>query len=496
MKSIFSLVEKRAWLGWLLFFSVLVGVFILGLLAASIMERRSEGLIAYTPATDLSEWEPRSERWGQHFPREYESYLKTQEMDFTSKYNGNTLVDMLEEDPRLVVLWAGYGFAKDYNQGRGHYYAVEDLRNTLRTGAPLAPDQGPMPNTCWVCKSPDVPRVMHEIGVEEFYKGKWASRGGEIVNYIGCADCHDPKSMDLRISRPALKEAFKRRGQDISKATHQEKRSLVCAQCHVEYYFKGPGKYLTFPWDKGFSAEDMEVYYDSIEFSDWTHSLSKAPMLKAQHPGWELFQAGIHAQRGLACADCHMPYQNEGGVKYTNHHMVSPLKYIDTTCQVCHRESEEELRRNVYERQEKNFEIRNQVEDSLVRAHIEAKTAWEAGAKEADMQPVLKLIRHAQWRWDYAVASHGGSFHAPLEAARLLASALNKAQEARLKLSTIFARLGQATPIALPDISSKAAAQKYIGLDAQKLKQEKRRFLDEIVPKWDEQARRREESWG
>jgi len=125
----------------------------------------------------------------------------------------------------------------------------------------------------------------------------------------------------LKISRPALVEAFERQGKKMEDFSRQEMRSLVCAQCHVEYYFKKESNYLTFPWDKGFSADDMEKYYDEIEFTDWTHKLSKAPMLKAQHPDYELFMTGIHAIRGVSCSDCHMPYKSEGGVKYTDHHI-------------------------------------------------------------------------------------------------------------------------------------------------------------------------------
>jgi hypothetical protein len=100
-------------------------------------------------------------------------------------------------------------------------------------------------------------------------------------------------------------------------------------------------------------AENMEAYFDSIQFSDWTHALSRAPMLKAQHPDYELYMTGIHAERGVSCADCHMPYKREGGLKFTNHHLQSPLNNISGSCQVCHRESEETLRQNVYDRQDK-----------------------------------------------------------------------------------------------------------------------------------------------
>ena len=344
--------------------------------------------------------------------------------------------------------------------------------------------EGHMPNTCWTCKSPDVPRVMHKSGIAEFYKGKWASKGSEIVNPIGCADCHDAKTMDLHISRPALVEAFQRQSLDINKSSHQEMRSLVCAQCHVEYYFKGDDKYLVFPWDQSTSVDSIEAYYDKIQFSDWTHSLSRTPMLKAQHPDYELFKTSIHYQRGLGCADCHMPYRSSGGVKFTDHHIQSPLNMIANTCQVCHRESEETLRNNVYDRQKKVNENRLNAEAVLCKAHLEAKAAWDAGATEAEMKPVLLLIRHAQWRWDFTAASHGASFHAPIEVLRILGTSIEKSQEARVMLVRILASHGVNKPIDMPDISTKAKAQKYIGLDMEKLYKEKQEFLEKVVPEW------------
>ena len=150
--------------------------------------------------------------------------------------------------------------------------------------------------------------------------------------------------MNLRVSRPALIEAFKRQGKDVNNATQQEMRSLVCAQCHEEYYFKKGTNYLTFPFDKGQTVEAIEQYYDEQGFTDYVHKLSKAPILKAQHPGWSMFLQGPHGQHGVACADCHMPYKAEGGIKYSDHQIMSPLAKISSTCQTCHRESEENLR--------------------------------------------------------------------------------------------------------------------------------------------------------
>ena len=464
--------KLKSWQGWLLFGGTMAVVFVLGVLAASINERRAEiASVMNNKKVEITVIESVNEKLAPNYPREYETWTQTMDTSFQSKYNGNQMVDVLAARPEMVILWAGYAFSKDYSTPRGHMHAIDDMRHTLRVGAPMTPDEGPQPATCWTCKSPDVPRMMQAIGVDNFYKSKWAAMGTEIVNPIGCADCHEPENMNLHISRPALIEAFQRQGRDITKVTQQEMRSLVCAQCHVEYYFKGDGKYLTFPWDKGFTVEDMEAYYDKEGFADYTHKLSRTPILKAQHPDYELSMMGIHAQRGVSCADCHMPYKSEGGVKYSDHHIMSPLAMIDRTCQVCHRESEETLRNNVYER------------------HIEAKFAWDKGATEDQMAPVLKLLRQAQWRWDFGVASHGGAFHAPQEIQRILGNGLDRTMQARLAVSKVLAKLGYTDDVPMPDISTKEKAQQYIGLDMAAERQAKEKFLNTVVPEWIKEAK-------
>ena len=486
MASIREIVNRKPWMGWLLFFATVVVVVFGGLFALSIMERRSEERAMFQLVKPIAEWEPRNAVWGENFPREYETYQKTSNTTFRSKHGGSAMIDFLDKYANLVILWAGYGFSRDYNQSRGHYYAVEDIRKTLRTGSGN-------PATCWSCKSTDVPRLMNQMGVGVFYKDKWYRLGSEVVNSIGCQDCHDSQTMNLRITRPALIEAFQRQGKDIQKATHQEMRSLVCAQCHVEYYFKGKEeKYLTFPWDKGMSMEAMEEYYDNVNHVDWVHGLSRAKMLKAQHPDYEIYLTGIHAERQVSCADCHMPYRREGGVKFTDHWIQSPLNNIANSCQVCHKESEGTLMNNVLDRQDKVLEVRGRVENALVKAHIEAKTAWDNGATVSEMEPILKAIRHAQWRWDYAAASHGGAFHSPVESLRILGSALEKAQEARLMLIQVLIKHGVSVPIAMPDISTKEKAQSYIGLDMVKLRQEKDQFVKTVLPEWDKKAAERQ----
>ena len=243
------------------------------------------------------------------------------------------------------------------------------------------------------------------------------------------------------------------------------------------------------PWDKGFTVEDMEAYYDEAGFYDYIHKLSRTPILKAQHPDFEIAQMGIHGQRGVSCADCHMPYKSEGGVKFSDHHIQSPLAMIDRTCQTCHRESEETLRNNVYERQRKANEIRNRLEQELAKAHIEAKFAWDKGATEEQMKDVLALIRQAQWRWDFGVASHGGSFHAPQEIQRVLSHGLDRAMQARLAISKVLAKHGYTDNVPMPDISTKDKAQEYIGLDMDAERAAKDNFLKTTAPAWLEKAK-------
>ena len=554
MSNLAETIKRSPSVGWLILLAVMVVVFVLGLLAAGITAKRAEvasvfnnvrAPIKSTAPTFIKSAEPsveheklkveiaksdpgiegRNDQWGVNYLREYNTWKKTRETDFKSKYLGNNEEDVLKERPNMVVLWAGYAFALDYSAPRGHWYTLYDMRKSLRTGAPGIGDFKDMqPGTCWTCKSPDVPRVMQEKGLKAYYSAPWSDLGSEIVNPLGCADCHDPKTMSLTLTRPALVEAFKRQpesdpkksaitpnvvqflkqvGNDITKASPNDMRSLVCAQCHVEYYF-GEGtenRYLTFPWDKGLTVEDMEKYYDQpifgkdkLPYFDWKHALSKAPMLKAQHPDWELYVLGTHGKRGVSCADCHMPYKSEGGIKYTDHQIMSPMKNIAGTCQTCHRDSEENLRSYVEDHQTRIMEIRDRVETELVKAHIMTKALLDSGKvteTSDEIKPVHKLIREAGWRWDYGVASHGGPFHAPVETARILAAALDKSLLAQIEVQKLLTKYS--VTVTMPDLSSKEKAQAYIQpsipINIEKLRAAKQEFLKTKVPGWIEQAK-------
>jgi len=456
------------------------------LLAVSIKENKAEqAQINATP--QIKKFEPRASEWGKYYPRQYDSYMQTRKSD--------DIKDVLKENPAQIVMWAGYGFSKDYNAPRGHYYMLEDNLNTLRTGAPFDEKSGPMPTACWTCKSPDVPRLIDKMGENDYFTGKWARHGGEIVNGIGCADCHNNETMKLTVTRDYLKRALDAEGSmPFADATHQEMRSLVCAQCHSEYYFKKTpwtdangqeqtAAVVTFPWNNGFSAEDIEKYYDERSFVDWTHKVSKTPMLKAQHPGYETFITGAHGKAGLACADCHMPYVREGGVKYSNHNVGSPLKDIANTCLNCHSGTEAEFKKTVEDKLARKDELHKKATQVIAKAHLAAGKAIELGATPEELKAAQTDIRHAQWRWDFSIAAHGSFFHAPEETLRVLGSAIEKGQEARIKLRTLLAKYG-AADFEAPDFSTKEKAQAVIGLPFDKLVDEKNQFLKGLKQEW------------
>jgi nitrite reductase (cytochrome c-552) len=445
------------WAGGMIVGLAAMIVILLGLLAVSIMERRWEAQRPAMVVTPLAEWEPDNAVWGQNYPVEYKSYLRTRITDTKTKYGGSYPRDYLDADPRMVILFAGYGFSTEYRQARGHYYAVEDVTKTKRIKTPFNAA------TCWSCKSTDVPRLMNQMGIKEFYAANFHDLADQVTHPIGCQDCHDPQTLKLRITRPALKEAFEAMGRDINGATHQEMRSLVCAQCHVEYYFRtdekaGLKNYLVFPWRKGTTLEDILAYYDELDFSDYVHAISGTPILKAQHPDYELYLTGIHSFRNVSCADCHMPYHTEGGVKYTDHHVQSPLLNVANSCAVCHRWSEDEIRTRVEGIQTKVENAKLAAEDALVHAHFDVAAAGQVGASAEDLGEARKLLRRAQFRWDFIAANNGMGFHSPQESMRLLGEAANLAQQARVQAARLLAKRGITEPPRYPDVSTRQKA--------------------------------------
>lgn len=290
------------------FIVAVVGTALVAFLLVTIFQRQSEAQLSFFKVVDIPAREPNPEVWGQNFPLQYDSWQDTlnsstfAEYSKYGRYGGSENFQKLDKAPTVRRLFAGYPFSIDYREERGHARALEDMLATKRLG-------DAKPGACMTCKSPQVPILMDKLGIDQSYatpvKDLVEKHG---VKYsISCADCHDAKTMSLVVTRPAFVDAMASLGIDVSKASHQEMRHYVCGQCHVEYYFQGANKAVVYPWRNGLNVDDIERYYDEAKFADWTHAETQTPMIKMQHPEFELFSTGIHARAGVACPDCHSP---------------------------------------------------------------------------------------------------------------------------------------------------------------------------------------------
>lgn len=362
--------------------------------------------------------------WGKAFPDEYASYLKNKEMKKgNSKYGGSESFSHLTEDPLQVKLFAGYAFSLEYNEERGHVYTVEDVSKTKRVNDKT-------PSSCWTCKSPNAAALIKEQG-DKFYAVPFKDNKDKMKHPVACADCHDNRTMALKITRPGFIEGLKAQGKDPQSLSRQEMRSAVCGQCHVEYYFRPDNKKVVFPWANGFRVENIEKYYDDVKFKDWEHPDSKAPLLKAQHPEYEMFSTGIHAANNVACADCHMPYVKEGKSKISSHQWQSPLNTVSQSCGACHKQSEEYLKNQVYDIQAKVFSTKLLAEKAIVRAIDKIKLVAQNPAADSNLLAEARdLHRKAQWRWDFVSAENSMGFHSPTEALRILGEAIDLGRQA------------------------------------------------------------------
>jgi nitrite reductase (cytochrome c-552) len=295
-------------------------------------------------------------------------------------------------------------------------------------------------------------------GFEAMNQMKYQEARRLVEHPVACIDCHAPDTMQLRVTRPGFLEGIKKvkaaqgiNDYDVNRdATRQEMRAYVCGQCHVEYYFKGPEKRLTYPWDKGLKADEILAYYEESGFKDWTHAESGAPALKAQHPEFEMWNQGIHAKSGVACADCHMPYQRVGAMKVSDHHVRSPLLNINRACQTCHRWSEEDLRQRVFTIQDRTFQVRNIAMDALMALIADIKAAKAAGASDAELESARRYQRRGQFLLDFIEAENSMGFHADQEAVRVLALSIDETRRGQAALPGSRASAGPQTVMKPP----------------------------------------------
>ena len=444
--------------------AVLTAVAALGAAAllVNIFEHKQEARNPFYRVVELTDTTEAPETWGKNFPMQYDDYLRTVDQERT-KYGGSeamprtptqadprTIVaqSRLEQDPRLKIMWAGYAFSKDFRKKRGHAYMLDDQMYTERQ---IVTHQ---PGTCLHCHA-SIYLPYKKLGEGDLIKGfdkmnqlPYFEARKLVVHPVSCIDCHDPNTMQLRITRPGFLEGIRalKASQGIqdydvnTMATRQEMRAFVCGQCHVEYYFKGPEKRLTYPWAKGIKIDSIMAYYEETKFKDWVHTESGAEVLKAQHPEFETWNQGIHARSGVACADCHMPYKRVGALKISDHNVRSPMLDINRACQTCHKWSEQELKERVETIQDRTFRLRNLAMDALIALIEDIKKAKEDGKSDAGLAVSRNFQRKAQFYLDFVESENSTGFHAPEESARILGESIN------------FTRMGQ---VAVREVSNK-----------------------------------------
>ena len=425
-------------------------------LLTNIFQHKEEARNPFTKVVELDDSTYDPAVWGKNFPIQYEQYKKTIEDtdgDFVKvtptaedprEYHTLSRIDM---ETRAKRMWRGYAFSVDYTEPRGHEWALEDQKNTKRTKPPFK-----QPGTCLNCHA-SMPEVYDELGNGDRKAGFDAMNAmsyGEAVEHasssIACIDCHDPKTMELTITRPAFMEGIKQAkaaegitDYDVNRdATNEEMRTYVCAQCHVEYYFAGEGKTLTFPWKKGLTVYDAMDYYDEVGWTDFTHEESGAPILKAQHPDFETWSQGIHAANGVTCADCHMSYNREGAAKVSNHQIMSPMANDDTinsSCLTCHHSTADEMRERVegiQNRWQSSLDVSFTALDALITDITAA--ADDGTATEEQLTAARDYQRKAQFVVDYSFSENGRGFHAPAYSISILNQATDWARSGQLAL--------------------------------------------------------------
>lgn len=303
------------------------------------------------------------------------------------------------------------------------------------------------------------------------HAGSQKSEDGHIghARPVSCIDCHDPATMRIRVTRPGFIEGIAALANSQDDVAHlpsivrwrdgdrkspydpnelagrQELRTFVCAQCHVEYYCANKEP-LFFPWHNGLKVEQIEATYDGHKFPDGTpfydfkHEETGAAVYKAQHPEFELWSQGIHARSGVACADCHMPYERHGAMKVSSHWVRSPLLSLNKSCQTCHHVPEADLRDRVRTIQNRTDALMERAAAAMTDMLDAIRAAKDAGVTDEQLVPVFDLQRKGMWRLDFVSSENSHGFHADQESARILGESIDycrQAQALAIKLQSV-----------------------------------------------------------
>lgn len=405
--------------------------------------------------------------WGKAYPTEYELWKKTEEPTPTGKSTykkgfdaDKVIYDKLAEFPYMALLFNGWGFGIEYNEPRGHMFMLRDQLD-------VDPSRVKAGGVCLSCKTPYAPALQKAKGADYYAKPY-----KEVLGYIpekdrklgvACIDCHDNKDMSLKISRGfTLTAALKDMGVEADTLTRQEKRSIVCAQCHVSYIIsKDKEMHSTgvfFPWqDSKWGNITVENVIKKIRSDDsyreWKQNVTGFKLGFIRHPEFELFSNNsVHWKAGAACADCHMPYTNVGVNKVSDHRVMSPLKNDLKACTQCHTESVAWLKEQVTTIQDRTVSMMNRSGYATATVAKLFEMAHKAQAEGKDIDKNLygqakDYYEEAFYRGVYIGAENSVGFHNPTEAMRNLGDATAFAGKAEGLLRQALAKAGVNAPV-------------------------------------------------
>ena len=410
---------------------------------------------------DKMEYEPKE--WAKNYPIEYELWEKTKEPTIAGKsfYKKGwdtdiKIYDKLSEYPYSALLFNGWGFGIEYNEPRGHSHMLADVLE-------IDPSRRKAGGACLTCKTPYAQELAAKHGGDYFSKPfaevhSWIPKKHQDLG-AACISCHNAEDASLKILNDfTLGMALRNMEFDINQASHQDMRSLVCAQCHVSYMVKKDkemrSEKVVFPWQNSkYAAIRIEDIIKTITSDpanlEWTQAVTGFKMGFIRHPDFELFSNhSTHWQAGLSCADCHMPYTRVGSVKVSDHRVMSPLKNGMKACVQCHAQGEDWLRERVKFTQDRTVSLLGR---SGYGAAVSAKLFEVINAARAEgikideslYAKARKFYEQAFYRVVFIGAENSVGFHNPQETLRVLGDAIAFASksEALLRQAALKAQL-------------------------------------------------------
>jgi nitrite reductase (cytochrome c-552) len=228
--------------------TVLITVGLTALLV-NIFERKNEARNPFFRVVELTDNTEDPAIWGKNFPLQYDLYRRTVDQQRT-RYGGSEALphnpsnvdprhvvsqNKLEEDPRLKAMWAGYPFSVDFREERGHAYMLDDQRSTRRVV------EFKQPGTCLNCHASTYV-TMKNLGGGDIFQGfeklnhmTYGEATKLAKHPVACIDCHDPATMQLRVTRPGFIEGIRalkdRRASRTTIPTPRHRRRRCAPSC-------------------------------------------------------------------------------------------------------------------------------------------------------------------------------------------------------------------------------------------------------------------------